>query len=234
MSVPMDPSGQEQYSSSGGPQYGLDPYGPPDDYVVAQWQPTQPLPTTNPYPVAGPSPIAAPPKQPTQWLIALLALASLVIGFLIGNVTAGGSPASGPKATVTVTATPASSQTQIPYTQAPSPTPAPPQTQGPPDETTSVPATEESTSAPASTNPPGAAGGDGKWEVGKDIQPGTYTTVVPANEYDLSCYVAALASADEQDIIDNDLASPGEQVRFTIPADAAYFETVRCGTWQRA
>ena len=68
--------------------------------------------------------------------------------------------------------------------------------------------------------------GDGTFQVGVDIAPGTYRAAGGG-----SCYWARLRSLNTSDIINNN-ASPGPQVVGIQPSDAAFL-THDCGTWQR-
>jgi hypothetical protein len=63
---------------------------------------------------------------------------------------------------------------------------------------------------------------DGLFQVGKDIQPGTYhTTGAP------DCYYALLGSSDTGNIISNQL-SAGPQ---TVVINSPWFDSEGCGTW---
>ncbi|WP_112134427.1 DUF4190 domain-containing protein [Glycomyces dulcitolivorans] len=75
-----------------------------------------------------------------------------------------------------------------------------------------VPATEETLA------PPSEEIGAGIWEVGTEIQPGTYTTQAPGDGILDSCYVARLDgfSLDLDDIIANDNIDGGAQGRIEI------------------
>jgi predicted nuclease with TOPRIM domain len=65
---------------------------------------------------------------------------------------------------------------------------------------------------------------DGIWQVGSDIQPGTYRA--PGGS---SCYWALLGSADTQDIINNGGFAPNQ----TLAIDSPWFESTNCGEWKR-
>ena len=65
---------------------------------------------------------------------------------------------------------------------------------------------------------------DGIWQVGVDIEPGTYRA-----EGGESCYWALLNSADTQDIVNNGGFGPNQ----TITIDSAWFETNDCGEWEK-
>lgn len=69
---------------------------------------------------------------------------------------------------------------------------------------------------------PGAEVGDGVWEVGTEVQPGTYVTQVEGDGIWDSCYVARLSgfSFEFEDIISNDNIDGGAQGRITVePSD---------------
>ena len=66
--------------------------------------------------------------------------------------------------------------------------------------------------------------GPGLYQVGKDIQPGTYHTTGAAN-----CYWAKLRSSTTSDIIDNS-NNDGPQ---TVVVNSAYFQTENCATWTK-
>jgi hypothetical protein len=68
--------------------------------------------------------------------------------------------------------------------------------------------------------------GNGLFEVGVDIQPGTYHTEAPAG-----CYWAKLGP--DGDIIDNDFRASRGSLTVTIGRDAPFFESTDCGTWTR-
>ena len=74
---------------------------------------------------------------------------------------------------------------------------------------------------------PNTTFGDGTYQVGVDIAPGTYRSAGGDN-----CYWARLRSLDTGNIISNN-ASPGPQVVAIQPTDAA-FQTKNCGTWQKS
>lgn len=90
--------------------------------------------------------------------------------------------------------------------------------------------------APSPTPPAGPTGSmaDGTWEVGVDIQPGKYKTVVPATSR--NCYWERMRdfSGALGSILDNDNHRPGESVTVVIAATDKGFKTSGCGTWARA
>ena len=65
---------------------------------------------------------------------------------------------------------------------------------------------------------------DGTWQVGVDIETGTYRA-----EGGSSCYWALLNSADTQDIQNNGVSESNP----TITVDSAWFQTEGCGTWEK-
>lgn len=72
----------------------------------------------------------------------------------------------------------------------------------------------------------GAEVGDGVWEVGTEVQPGTYVTQAEGDGIWDSCYVARLSgfSSEFRDIISNDNIDGGAQGRITIEASDAGVE----------
>jgi hypothetical protein len=87
-------------------------------------------------------------------------------------------------------------------------------------------------SNPTSAPPAGAAAqgqgiGEGTYEVGKEIPPGTYK----ATDDGGFCYWARLKSTDEMDIISNH-AGAGPTI-VTIKSTDKYFKTNGCTTWKR-
>ena len=73
----------------------------------------------------------------------------------------------------------------------------------------------------------GAIPGDGTFQVGADIQPGTYVSAPPA----VNCYWARLSSSNTSDIIDSNNSS-GQSVVTIEPSDK-YFESSGCSEWTR-
>ena len=66
--------------------------------------------------------------------------------------------------------------------------------------------------------------GDGIWQVGEDIRPGTYRA--PAGG---GCYWAVLGSADTSDITNNG----GFTANQTVTLSTGWFESQDCGEWQK-
>ena len=83
------------------------------------------------------------------------------------------------------------------------------------------------TAAPAAPKASGSIPGDGTFQVGVDIQPGTYVSAPPS----LNCYWARLSSPNTNDIIDNNNSS-GQSV-VTIRSSDKFFETSGCSEWIR-
>ncbi len=86
-----------------------------------------------------------------------------------------------------------------------------------------------SDTSPAPTRADGQIG-EGTWVVGKDIQPGVYEGVVPADSS--GCYWERDKNADgnADSIIDNDTLDPGAHVLVQIAAGDYSFESDGCGT----
>ncbi|WP_199034321.1 DUF4190 domain-containing protein [Glycomyces salinus] len=81
----------------------------------------------------------------------------------------------------------------------------------------------------------GDSAGDGTWEVGTEIQPGTYVTQPEGEGVFDSCYVARLSGfgMDFEDIIANDNIDGGAQGRITIEdSDAGVKFSGGC-TWEK-
>lgn len=100
-------------------------------------------------------------------------------------------------------------------------------TTAPPETTTET----KTTTVTAEPPPPETAiPGDGTFEVGVDIEPGTYVSEEPSGR---SCYWARLSkgSGGLNDIIANNNSS-GQSI-VTIAASDAFFETSRCGGWTK-
>ncbi len=71
--------------------------------------------------------------------------------------------------------------------------------------------------------------GDGTYQVGKDIKPGTYVSSAPVSG---NCYWARLSGSNGLDsIIDNNNSS-GQSLVTIQPSDK-FFETNGCNTWKR-
>ncbi|WP_205324099.1 IgG-binding virulence factor TspB family protein [Glycomyces sp. YM15] len=130
----------------------------------------------------------------------------------------------------------APSRTLAPTTES-EPTAEPTTSAEPTEEpTTSAEPTEEPTTSPEPQEDPGAASdrvfGDGKWTVGEDIEPGTYSTTVPDDSY--GCYWERLSgfSGELDDIIANGITEPGLQTTVTIESSDEGFTSQDCGTWE--
>lgn len=99
--------------------------------------------------------------------------------------------------------------------------------------TTAPPVTTTETTTETTTAPPpppqSAIPGDGTFEVGVDIEPGTYVSEAPSSG---SCYWARLSSSTgSSNIIDNNI-SAGQSI-VTLSASDAFFETGRCDGWTK-
>lgn len=70
---------------------------------------------------------------------------------------------------------------------------------------------------------------EGSWTVGRDIKPGTYTTIETVGD---SCYwKISTSGSNGDDIIANDIVTGG---RPTVTLSEGHdFQTSRCGTWQQ-
>lgn len=94
---------------------------------------------------------------------------------------------------------------------------------------TTAPADEQPTTVPATSAPaPRLELGDGIYEVGREIQAGTYSTAAG----DRPCYWARLRSFGQADsIIDEDNLEPGETQRVRVePSDRGFKVSNGC-TW---
>lgn len=80
---------------------------------------------------------------------------------------------------------------------------------------------------------PASSFGDGTYQVGVDIRPGTYRTVVPGDS--LGCYWARLKNATGglDAIITNNNVNAGGHITVTIKSSDGAFQTEDCGTWVR-
>lgn len=103
--------------------------------------------------------------------------------------------------------------------------------------TVQAPAVTKTVKAPAVTKtvtvkpqPKATIGGDGTYEVGKDVQPGTYVSSAPDSG---NCYWARMSgtSGSFSDIIANN-NSAGQSVVTIAPTDKV-FETSGCNDWSR-
>lgn len=188
---------------------------PPSQHPPDPWgqQPQQPQHPHQPY-QQHPTPPAPPPRPRRVSLatpLAILIGCGLFFGGCLFGVAIGGAG----NQTTGTTQTPAAAATD---------------TAAETTESTesSKPAT---TTKPAATKPAPPTIGEGTWEVGSEVKPGTYTTTVPADSN--SCYWARLSGFTGDDIIANDISSPGQRARVTIRSSDKGFETQGCGTWTR-
>ncbi|THV43005.1 hypothetical protein [Glycomyces buryatensis] len=78
--------------------------------------------------------------------------------------------------------------------------------------------------------------GDGIWEVGSEVEPGTYVTTVPDTGVVNSCYVARLSgfSGEFDELIANDNLSEGARGRVTISENDAGVEFTGGCEWEAA
>lgn len=155
-----------------------------------------------------------PPVQPVQpkrkrfgWLALIIAIAcTFVVGSCTGAMARGAGGTPSPTVTKTVTAK------------------AAPADEKPAEEKPAEPAEEEA--------PAGLA--DGTYEVGVDVEPGRYKTVVPDDSF--GCYWARLKddSGEFESIITNENGEPGSRMSVTIKKSDGFFESRNCGEWKRA
>lgn len=141
----------------------------------------------------------------------VVALLSIGIGAASGSGDRTATTAAG-GATTTVTAT----ATTAPEKEAP---------------TTTVTATTTDTET-VTARPSGASStfpGDGIYEVGRDIKPGTYSSVKPDSG---NCYWARLSSTDGFDGILANSNTAGQSL-VTIKGSDKFFETNGCSDWVR-
>lgn len=147
------------------------------------------------------------------------AVAFVVGAVLILIVGAGGKTATATASASTTTRTMTSTAT-VTDPGATTTTTAPPTTT-----TTTKTATVTAKPAPPATDIPG----DGTFEVGVDVEPGTYVSDAPSSG---SCYWSRLSSSTgDSNIIDNNISS-GQSI-VTISASDAFFETSRCDGWTK-
>lgn len=197
--TPTYGTGGQSYGTPG--QYGANPYGQAPSAYGDQFQQGTPY-------QAGGSDFAQTPKPNRPWLVPVIAIATFLAGLGIG-VFAGGDP------------------------PVPDPTPVPPVTVTATTQPPPVKVTVTVTQGGGSTQDQGnskavTSFGDGIWQIGTQIQPGTYRARVPAGS---GCYVAFLRTNDETDIIDSDEADPGAAVSVTVPDRDGFVQSKGCGTW---
>jgi hypothetical protein len=209
------PSGPLPYPSqslpppSGPLPYPSQPLPPP---------PSGPLPPPGYYPPMQPGgpmpPPVMPPRKQGFWSrrLALPMWAALLVALVLCSVGYGVGQGAGGNSTATSGSTPVA--------QAPTATAAPTRPQGTPTPTP----TPKPTPTPTPTVP---HFGDGTYQVGKDIKPGTYRTRAGSS----GCYYERLSgfggSTDE--IIANNLTDAPAIV--TIAPTDKGFTSERCGTW---
>lgn len=76
---------------------------------------------------------------------------------------------------------------------------------------------------------PGTIPGSGVFDVGRDIQPGTYVSETPP---DVTCYAARLGAKNSPDPLIANYVVKGRST-VTIEASDAYFETRDCAIWRK-
>lgn len=162
-------------------------------------------------------PPAQPKRKPFGWVAMIIATASaLAIGSCMGGV-AGVAGSGAPQATVTE--------------------PGPTVTVTQPGPTVTVTQKAEAPAEKKEEEPPKeepAGLGDGTYEVGEDIKPGRYKTVVPADS--ANCYWARMKddSGELDAIIANENNQPGARVSVTIKKSDGFFKSTGCGDWQKS
>lgn len=198
-----NPWGSQQPSQPLPPQQGY----PQQPYQEPQWQGQQPY--QQPQYPQQPGAFQHPSQQPKKrkrriwlWIIGIIVALAIISGIV--NAFSGNSTTNIPAAQSTQPAT-QSSPTQAPA----QPTATPKPTQKP--------------------TPSFATFGDGTFQVGKDIQPGTYRTRVGSS----NCYYARLKgfSGSLDDILANDNTDAPAIV--TIKSSDKGFESQNCGTWTK-
>ena len=140
-----------------------------------------------------------------------VAIGSGLLGLILGSAMAGASAAT-PAATTTAAATPATTVTATvsvpgPVTTVMSPKPA------------------KTVIVKVTPTPVVAMPGDGTYEVGVDIKPGTYVSGVPDSG---NCYWARMGAGTDNIIANNN--SSGRSVVTIAPGDKT-FESTGCADW---
>lgn len=198
----LPPQGYTQYPQQ---QQSPLPYPQP-----GQYQPNQP-----PYYSTGPGMMPPqPPKKKSRrrtWII----VGVIVLILIIIGAAANGTKGANTPTTTTNSSAPAATQ---------------PATQPAAQPTTATTPTATPTTAPTPTPTPSFANfGDGTYQVGKDIQPGTYRT----REGSPGCYYARLkgfGGTVGEIIANNNTDNPAI---VTIKATDKGFESQSCGTWTK-
>lgn len=88
-------------------------------------------------------------------------------------------------------------------------------------------------SASVAAPDPNAIADDGVFQVGGQVQPGTYKTIVPDGSILCSYQRLKGVSGDAGDIIAINVASANDSVMVTIKKTDAYFKTDGCGRWTK-
>lgn len=160
-------------------------------------------------PVAQVRPAASKTRLPSWWEWAAVGGGAFLVGLLVGGIIGGSaSTVAGPKPTPTVVVTRPVTATHSATVTA-TPTVTATVTTGPPPPVTDIK--------------------EGIWTVGRDIEPGTYTT---AKEVLGDCYWSITKSGTNGgDIIENDIVNGG---RPTVTlSEGQDFTTSRCGGWTK-
>lgn len=86
---------------------------------------------------------------------------------------------------------------------------------------------------PAKPAGPATSFGDGTYEVGKDILPGTYAATVPTDSF--GCYWEREKdlTGSFESIISNGNGTSGAHMKVTIAATDKGFKSQGCGTWAK-
>ena len=98
----------------------------------------------------------------------------------------------------------------------------------------SIPIARTATAVDAAASSPSTSFGDGHYQVGQDVAPGTYATTVPSDsafcawqrENSLNGSVDAIIALEGPD-------DPGTHEVVTIEKSDKGFKTTGCGTWKR-
>lgn len=186
--------------------YPQPPYSQSADTYYAPPPPYQQPIQPPPYPQPGqyqPMMPPPPPKKPRRgWIIAGIVIGALILCGVISNAL--------PKSATTDTTSTATATQQTQATDTPQPT-------------------QTTQSQPTSATDTHPHFSDGTFEVGKDIQPGTYRTRVASP----NCYYARLKGfgGTTDDIVANDNTDTPAIV--TISATDKGFQSNNCGTWTK-
>lgn len=148
-----------------------------------------------------------------QWTqVGTTAAGAAAAAVLVALAGCSGRPGGSPSTTSTVATTTAATTTATTTTTATAPASTPVGT----------------TSARPSVAP-GTIPGAGLFEVGVDVQPGTYVSENPPGS---SCYVARLGKRDAPDSLITNYLAKGRMTVTVLPTDA-FVETRDCATWTK-